>query len=197
MLPSFQKAQKLLNEQWLEKVLAAKAVAFPLALQPPVFSIAEGKRSDLQREDRKIEKFEMQRHSVTVTHSVEDGKGLTLEAFETKAREAGAELGKQMFNMLITKIDEAVLETGNEIKVKRGNLSQEDVLRMLAMGEQSFDESGNPIGQFVAGSEFFEEIKQREAEWAKDDAYQAKKTEIRRQKLEEFNEREARRRLVD
>ncbi len=93
---------------------------------------------------------------------------MTLEAFDRKARELGTDVGKQMWKMLLSGIDEAVKETGNELNIKKGELNQDDVLRMLDMVEHNFDEQGNSTHQFVFGSELAEEFRKRMSEWAGD-----------------------------
>ena len=177
-------------------MFAAKAKIFPAHVHPPVHPIIEGKDSDFQREGGQVKPLKIERHQVTAQHSIKDGKGMTLTAFNEKAIEVGEAFGKQMWEMVTTTIDEAVAETGNEVKIKKGDLKQEDILRLLEMGEQNFDEHGNPTQQLICGSEFAEELKKHEAEWSKDKEFHAKVQEIERRKRAEFNEREARRRLV-
>jgi len=196
MLPALPKAQKILDNEWNKRMFAAKDKVFPTHIHPPVLAIIEGKTSDFQREDRQVKPLEMKLHSVTAQHSIADGKGMSLEVFDAKAKEVGEELGKQFFQSVFQVLDEAVKETGNEVKIKKGELKQEDVIRMLEMGEQNFDDHGNPTGQMICGSEFAEELKKHEAEWANDKEFQAKIKEVRTRKRLEFHEREACRRLV-
>jgi hypothetical protein len=89
MLPSFPKAQKILDEQRNKRMFAAKAKIFPQHIHPPVQPIVEGKRTDFQREDRKIKPLKIKRHQVTTQIDTSDGKGLTLELFNQKASELG------------------------------------------------------------------------------------------------------------
>jgi hypothetical protein len=196
MLPAFPKAQKILDDEWNKRMFAAKNKVFPTHIHPPVLAIIEGKTTDFQREDRQVKPLEMKLHRVTAQPSVADGKGMSLNVFDSKAKEVGEAMGKQLFESVFQVINEAVKETGNEVKFKKGELKQEDMIRMLEMGEQNFDEHGNPTGQMIGGSEFIAELKKREAEWANDKEFQAKVKDVRARKRLEFNEREARRRLV-
>jgi hypothetical protein len=197
MLPTFPKAQKELDEafnkqmfDWIHKVL-------PLHLHPPIHHIIEGKNSDFQREDRQIKPLKMERHSVEAKFSLETGKGMTLAILNEKAKEVGEGMGKQMFQSVIGAVDEAVQETGNKVTFKKGELKQEHVFQMLETIQQNFDERGNPTAQLVCGTEFAEELKKCEFEWRNDEEFVKKLEDIRNRKMEEFNEREARRRLVD
>lgn len=196
MLPAFPKAQKILDDEWNKRMFAAKNKTFPAHIHPPVLAIIEGKTSDFQREDRQVKPLEMKLHRVTAQHSVADGKGMSLSVFDSKAKEVGEAMGKQFFESVFQVINEAVKETGNEVKFKKGELKQEDVIRMLETVDQNFDDDGNPTGQMVAGSEFIAEFKKREVEWANDQEFQAKIKEVRMRKRLEFHEREACRRLV-
>jgi len=177
-------------------MFAAKAKVFPLHLHPQALQIVEGKRSDFQRDDGMIKPINIKRHSVTVQHQIKDGRGMTLEDFRKKAEEAGEALGRQMWENITAVVTEAVAETGNEVKVKKGNLTQEDLLRMIEAREHNFDEFGNPTGTLVCGSEFADEVKKRMEEWKDDKEFHAKAADITRRKKADFNEREARRRLV-
>lgn len=122
---------------------------------------------------------------------------MTHEVFEAKARELGEGFGKQMWKMMFEAVDEAVAETGNSLQIKNGEFKQEDFIRMLEMTQHGFDEHGEPTNVLVVSPALGEDLKKREAEWAKDDVFKAKVDEIKRRKKEEFDEREARRRLVD
>jgi hypothetical protein len=197
MLPSFPKAQKILDDVWHKQMFAAKAAVFPHEIHPPVLPIAECKQADFQREDRQVKPLKMKQHQLTVRHEIKEGKGLSLKELNEKAKELGEGLGKQMWETLTGAIEEAAAETGNEIKIKKGDLRQEHILKMLETRAENFDQDGNPAGQLICGSAFGEEIKNRMAEWSEDKEFQAKMTAITNRKKEEFNEREARRRLVD
>src|SRR6266496_4380051 len=116
MLPAFPKAQKILDDSFHRRMFAAKAEVLPHAIHPPVLPIVEGKNSDYQREDRKVRSLKIERHEATASFEHKDGKGMSLEIFEKKARELGEQLGKQMWDVLTGGIEEAVAETGNEVK---------------------------------------------------------------------------------
>jgi hypothetical protein len=197
MLPTLSKAQKILDKAWQKRLFEAKAHVFPHHLHPPVLPIVEGKSADFQREDRLVKPLKMKKRQITVRYKIHEGKGMTLRAFDEKAKEMGEGLGKQMWEALTGAINEAVAETGNEVKVKKGDFKQEDLLRMLEMRAHNFDQDGNPVGQMICGAEFGEEIKKRAAEWSRDKEFQAKADAIIGRKKQEFNEREACRRLVD
>jgi len=178
-------------------MFAAQNQTFPPSLHPPVLPIIEGKRSDFQREDRTVKPLNIKKHEVTVHHTFKEGKGMTIEEFYEKAREAGEGMGKQMWAVLIGAITEAAEETGNKATFKKGKLTQDDILLMLEQVQQNFDEQGNPTAQFIFGSEFAQELKGRDREWREDKSFQARLEELKQRKKAEFNEREARRRLVD
>ncbi len=197
MLPVFPKCKKLLDEEWSKHVFAAKAEVFPYDLHPPVLPIVEGKRSDYQRRDRKIVPLQMKLSSVSTSIDTSGGAGMTIEKFREKARELGEGLGKEMWKIVISAVDEAVTETGYTVKVKKGNLTQEDVLKMFDMVEHNFDDVGNPTQKLVLGAELGAEFKKRAEDWSSDIRFNQKLKEIKERKRLEFDEREARRRLVD
>ena len=181
----------------MERVVAARTQVFPQAVQPSTRTIIEGKHSDYQREDRQVKSLDIKLHQVTATFDTKDEKGMTAEVFEEKAREIGAGMGKQMWDMLFDAVKMATNETGNTMEIKNGEFGQEDILRMLDMTQHCFDDHGNPTNMLLLHPNVAEALKKREEEWARDHVFLAKLEEIKRRKKEEFDEREARRRLVD
>jgi len=105
MLPTFPKAQKILDEAWKKRMFAAKNEVFPLHIHPPVEPIIEGKDGDFQREDGQVKPLKIERHQVTTQYQFKDGKGMSLEDFYGKAKEVGEGLGKQMWQMVTGVID--------------------------------------------------------------------------------------------
>lgn len=196
MLPSFPIAQKILNAAFEKRVFSARARAIPREIHPPVRQIREGRRSDFQREDRKIKPLDVKEHIVRTAFEAMDGKGMTREAFDAKASELGEGLGRQMLELLLGAVREAVDETGNSLLLNDGKFTQENIIQMLEMTQHGFDEHGQPTNVLLVSSELGEELRRREAEWAKDESFKAKVEEVKKRKKEEFDEREARRRLV-
>src|SRR6266478_693077 len=174
MLPSFPKSQKILDEEWQIRMFAAKAEVFPTAFHPPVHHIIEGRQTDFQREDRQVRPLEMKKHSFTTSHDIKDGKGMTLEIFELKAKELGEQFGKQMWQTLADATEKAVAETGNELKIKIGALTEEDFFKMLEMGEKDFDEAGRPTGKLFCDPSLAEELRTKVAEWSRDPGFNSK-----------------------
>ena len=197
MLPTFPKTQKILDKAWNKEMYEAKDKIFPLEIHPPVHPINEGKQADFQRDDGQVKPFEMKLHQTQLSRSIEHGKGMTLDEFHATAKECGEAMGKKFFESMVGVINEAVKETGNEIKIKKGDLKQEDLLQMMETAQYNFDEAGKPTGQLVCSPEFAQELEKREAEWKDDKDFLAKIEEVKTRKKAEFDEREARRRLVD
>ncbi len=196
MLPSFPKSQKILDQDWPTRMFEAKAEIFPHNIHPPVLPIVEGKGGDFEREDGQVRPLELKLHQTHLSIPIKDGKGLTLAEFDAKAREAGRDMGRQMFEAVLQGLDEAVKETGNQVQINGGNLKQDDIFRMLEMIEWNFDEQGNPTHQIVLGQTLAEEFKRKSTEWDADPEFRARIEAIKMRKKEDFNEREARRRLV-
>jgi len=196
MLPTFPESKTILKREWEKRFFAAKTKIFPVEIHPPVMELTEGKKSDYQTDERRIRPLKVKSHSVTARHSIKDGMGMTITEFDATAVDAGEKFGNQMWELMKGAFNDAVDETGNEIEIKKGDLKKEDILRILEMGEKTFDEHGNMEGQMLCNPAFAEELRQRETEWMKDKDFQAKVAEIITRKKAEFNEREAGRRLV-
>jgi hypothetical protein len=197
MLPRFPNAQKITDDAWQKAMFAAMHEILPLEIHPPVQPIIEGKSSDFQREDRQIRPLQLKKQQATTHFDTSSGKGATLELLYEKARELGESIAKQQWGMIQAAVDEAVAETGNTIKIKKGNITQEDIYRILETTEANFDEAGQPTQRLVCGPELAQELALREEQWRHDAAFHSKVAEITQRKRADFNEREARRRLVD
>ena len=197
MLPSLPKSQKLVDEAFHKRMFAARSKVIPHAVHPPSRKIVEGKTTDYQCEDRQVKPLEMKLHQVKVEVDISDGKGMSLEELHAKADEIGESFGKQMWEMLHDAVSEAVAETGNEVTIRNGVITKEAVLQMLSMGEDSYDEKGEPTGRLILHPEMLERFKLFEQEHANDKDFLEQVAQIKRRKREAFDGREARRRLVD
>ena len=72
--------------------------------------------------------------------------------------------------------------------------------QLIALGQSEddiLDEHGQPTNMLIVSPATAESLKKREAEWEQDRAFKAKVEEVKKRKKEEFDEREACRRLVD
>ena len=196
MLPQFPKTKALLTEHWNESFLAGERERLPDTLHPPSRQIIEGKQSSYQREDRKVVPLELLKHIVEGTVEVSDGKGMAFEKFLATAKKFGRELGDKILKSLFGMIEKATKETGNVVKTS-GQFSKADFLKVIDMTEHSFDERGNPTNIFVASPALIDDLLRQQEEWESDEEFQQQVAEIRRQKKEAFDERTARRRLVD
>ena len=197
MLPRLPKSQKLIDEVFHKRMFAARNKVIPHAVHPPHRKIVEGKTTDYQREDREVKPLEMKLHRVELTVDISGGKGTTLDELYAKAHNVGESLGKQMWEMLNGAINEAVSETGNEVTITNGVITKEVVLKFLSMGEEAFDQNGEPTGRLILHPDMLEQFKKFEREHASDKEFLDQVAEIKRRKREAFDGREARRRLVD
>lgn len=176
---------------------AAKAAALPPSVHPAIYAIVEGKVSDFERDDGQIRRTAMKRRQVQSSSKIEDDKGLSSEAFMKSAQEMGTALADEIFKTIVEGVEEAVKETGNEITIKKGQLAKEDFLRMIEMTNHGFDDAGKSTNVFMVSPEMADQLVKAESEWKADKEFTAKFEEVKRRKREEFDEREARRRLVD
>ncbi len=196
MLPDLPKSRKALDGFWLDLVNRSRAAAGPLAASISNRIQREGDEAEFQTVQGQTRGVNYKKLSAEVSVRSDQGCGLTLEQYCKKAEEAGQAVAQQMSKMVVAGIEEAVKETGNEV-VMRGGLTPDGFLDMLQKVEMDFDENGQPLGQFYAGSAMMQEIARKVPEWNADPHLRARHEDIIQKKREEFREREARRRLVD
>lgn len=178
-------------------MFAAKAEIVPLAVHPAVHPILEAKRSSFQRDDGLIKDFGVKKQVVKSSYSVADGKGMSLESFDATAKEMGVGLGRQFWETLFAAVNEAVAETGNEVKITNGEITRAAYLQMLTKPAHGFDEQGKPTNAFILTPEAGKKLEMQHAEWMQDPTFVEEVATIKRRKKEEWDEREARRRLVE
>ena len=197
MLPRFPQSQKTLDTAYQKKIFEARALIIPHAVHPRTLPIAEGKESNFQQIDGAIRPVEFKNQIASANFEVKDGKGMTREQFLFNANQLGEQLGEAMLRLVLGTIYEAADQSGNIINLNGGEFSKDDFLKIIEGTPHGFDRNGESTNVLLVSPKIGDLLKAKEAEWSKDSVFVERVNVIKRKKREEFDEREARRRLVE
>lgn len=140
--------------------------------------------------------FDYKRCSVEFSFPTRDAQGMTVDEFFGLAVKLGKEMASEQMKVVI---DTAMRPTPHTMPVKiEGSLTFQQILDTWARMEIRFGDDGMPIWpHIVLGPEWSTELREQMPKWLADPECQRKMAALAEQKRKEFDEREARRRLVD
>lgn len=170
----------------------------PLLKEIRVRPQTEGKEASYQREDGKVVEMEYHLRRVERSWKPEDAQGLSPEKFLQAASDIGEEMGKKMMTDLLSAVSKATEEVGNVVNCEGKGLTFEKFLEMAANTYTDFDSHGQPdVKTFVASPEACQQFEKNMKEWTSDPVKRTALEQVVEQHRKAFNEREARRRMVD
>lgn len=140
--------------------------------------------------------MEYKRCSVQFSYPTRDAQGMTVDEFFGKAVKLGADMAREQMKGVIDKIMTPSPHT-MPLKIE-GSLTFDQILDTWAKMEVRFDQDGTPIWpQIMLSPEWTAKLHEQMPKWLQDPNCQEKMAVLAKQKRKEFDEREARRRLVD
>jgi hypothetical protein len=192
MLPEFPKARRAMNEMWNKALFTALHHGDPLVAGIQVRVQKEGHAAAIGAEDIKYEK-----HSVTFSFPTRDAQGMTPDEFFGMASKLGMEMAGEQAKTLIEALRNPS-PYGQPFEWKKGELRFEQILDVWRKMEARFGDDGKPIWPtMLLPPEARAELEQKLPQWLNDPECQRMWAELITVKRKEFDEREARRRLVD
>jgi hypothetical protein len=198
MLPHFPKARKKMRETFFKEVFRAMWDVHPILKEISTRPQTEGMDASYERGDGEIVHMNYQRRSANLQWKPEDAKGLDPEAFLERAKDLGAQMGNKMLEDVIRAASEAAKKVGNVVEVKGAELTFDQFLEITANLHTEFDDNGQPLPKsFLAAPGPCQNLLGQLLEWQADPAKRAALESIIRMQRELYNEREARRRMVD
>jgi len=172
--------------------------ACPLLKEIRVRPQTEGKEASYQREDGKIVEMNYQLRRVEGRWKPEDARGLSPEDFLQAAASLGEIMGQKMMADLLGAVSNATEEVGNVVSCEGKGLTFEKFLEVVTNVHTEFDAQGRPnVKTFVASPEACQQFEKNLKEWTSDPVKRAALEQVTEQHRKAFNEREARRRMVD
>ncbi len=191
MLPEFPKARRKTHEMWSEALFAAFHGIDPFIAQIPVRVQKEGNLAFIGGGDMEYKKC-----SATSSFPVRDAEGMSLDEFLGTAINLGSELGGQQAKRIL----EAMSKPSPRAMPLQwdGPLTFQQILDTWEKMEIDFGDDGLPKWPTVVlNKKAHTEFKEKLPGWLEDSKCKQKWAELVERKRKEFDEREARRRLVD
>lgn len=191
MLPEFPKARRQMNDMWNEAFFAGFHGSDPFVAQIRVRVQKEGNSAFIGGGE-----MNYKQSSVEFSFPMRDAEGMSLEDFFGLAHKIGLELGGQRARSVF----EAMSNPSPRAMPLKwdGPLTFQQILDTWEEMEVDFGSDGLPIWPTVvlnkpAHAEFREKL----PKWLEDETCKQQWTDLVIRKRKEFDEREARRRLVD
>jgi len=198
MLPIFPNARKAMRETFNHELFKAHWNVSPILKEVRVSTQREGRQASYEREDGKTIEVEYEAHLIEREMKFEDGRGLEPDAFLETARSIGTEMGRKMLDVMLSTVSRVVEEVGNVTVCKGDGISFEEFLEMMSKVQTDFDSLGEPdVRTLLLSPEMHKQMVSKMKQWEADPNKRAAMEAVLRRKREEYNEREARRRMVD
>lgn len=198
MLPIFPNARKALRETFNHELFKAQRNVSPILQQIRVSPQREGRQASYEREDGKTVEVEYEAHQIEREMKFEDARGLDPDAFLETARNIGTEMGRMMLDSILPTVSKAVEEVGNVTVCKGDGISFEEFLEMMSKVQTDFDSLGEPdVKSLVLSPEMHKQMVPKLKQWEANPDKRVAIEAVMRRKREEYDEREARRRMVD
>ena len=195
MLPDYPEEKQKLSNIWtdyLDQKTNQLLGPFSMAVQ---FTHHEGNRWRIERSDGSLSETEYDAVQGEFSVSLDEAPTLTPEKIVAKLDIAADQMASKMAKGIFATLAQAANEAGNSINAKGQSLTKEMFLELISRIQIDFDKDGKPImPTMIVPPGFDRSILD---EWSKDPEMRKKHDEIMIKKREEWNEREACRKLVD
>lgn len=192
MLPEFPVAQEAITLAWNKAFFQALGSSDPLISEIQVRVQKEGTRAFIGTNE-----IEFQRASVGFQWKPEKGVGIPFDEFFAIAQRMGRDMARQQAEHMFKVLSRpgpcnAVIESAD------GNISFDYFLSKLEEMEIDFDSKGRPQWpSFFLEPIWAAKMEQKQEEWNRNEEYRKCFANLVERKRKEFNERAARRKLVD
>lgn len=195
MLPDFPEEKSKLMVEWtkyLERKQNALLGPFSLARR---FTHHEGNRWRIERADGSVSESEYEELKGELAVSIEEAATLTPEQIASKLDDIAEKMARQQSTSIYEDLKEATDSVGNSINANGRPFSKELFLELLSRISIDFEMDGTPQMPTMIVPPGFDTS--QFDQWDKDLEFAKKHEEIMLRKKEEFDAREASRKLVD
>lgn len=198
MLPVFPKARAAMRDTFYHELFEAMWNVSPILKKIRVRPQIEGEKASFEREDGKTIELEYEALRVQRELKFDDAKGLDPEAFLDTAHEIGSEMGHLTMQGILQTVHSAIEEVGNVVNCEGGGITFDKYMELTSKIQTEFDEEGRPRGKvLVTNPGYSKQLSQAIDQWEADPVKRAMMEAVMQKKREEYDEREANRRMVD
>lgn len=195
MLPDFPEEKSKLMAEWTKYLERKQNAGLGPFSSPRYFTHHEGNRWRIERSDGTVSESEYEELKGELIVSNEEATTLTPEQIAAKLDDIAANMAAQATASIFATLKDASDEAGNSINANGKPFSKELFLELLSRISIDFDSDGKPqMPTMIVPPGFNKSLLD---EWDKDPELAQKHDEIMKRKKEEFDAREASRKLVD
>lgn len=161
------------------------------------FTQHEGKSLRFQRVDFGEKLQDSEERTCSVEIRVDEVPELIGEALDAKLRHLAEQSGAYKMQMMFARMDEATEQTGQRINAMGKPLDGPLLLDMIEMAEGAFDSFGRPTNSFLVHPVMMPTLKRVSEEVERDPELKRRMESIKAKQLQQWIDRENRRKLVD
>jgi len=193
MLPEFPNAQEAIKKAWNRRLFKALGFSDPLISRIPLHVQREGNKAMVGATETKFRMLKAEHQWKPAI-----GQGIPLDDFFALADRLGDDMARQQAQHTMEILAEQPSTRHSVLKKTEGSFSFDDVLSELERMEIDFDERGMPMWPTVfLGTPALQSFVQNSKAHELNEERRKRMSDLVARKRKEFDEREARRRLVD
>ena len=198
MLPVLPKARKEMADTFSHYLFEAFWDESPILRSIPTSPQLEGMEAAYERVGGELVEVEYKTQSIQRTMKFEAARGLDPEEFREAAESIGREMARKTTEGFLGDMSKAIDSVGNVAVSEGDGISFEAYLEMNSKMAVDFNDEGKPVDRtLVLSPEVHKTFVARLHEWHADPEKCVAMDTVMKKKKQEFDEREARRRMVD
>lgn len=197
MLPDFPKSKMDVLRLVTRRIAALEKEQHPLLAQIKTFTQHEGSTIEFEQVDYGKKTQDAEAHAISVELRFDEIPSLTGQALEKKMRLLAGQSGALKMKSLFAKVEEATEQTGQRLNAEGKPIDGRMLLDMIDMTEGGFDKSGKPTSSFVVHPNILPSLKKASEEVENDPELKRRLESINSRQLQQWADRENRRKLVD
>lgn len=198
MLPVFPDARKAMAETFSHYLFEALWDESPILRCIPVSPQLEGRSATYERVGGEMVDVDYKAQSVQRKLEFQEARGLAPDAFMEAAASIGSEMAAKMSEDVFAYLSKTIDSVGNVAVSRDDGISFESFLDLNSKMDLDFKDDGSPVNRtIVLSPEVHRTFRASLQEWHADAEKCAAMDAVLKRKKQEFNEREARRRMVD
>ncbi|MGB0124908.1 MAG: hypothetical protein WA419_10170 [Silvibacterium sp.] len=197
VLPDFPKSKNELLRQVSRRIASLEKEQHPILAQIKTFTQHEGVTIQFEQVDYGKKTQEAEKQAVSVEIRIDEIPTLRGEALDKKMMLLADQAGSEKMKSLFARINEATEQTGQRLDAGGKPLDGRMLLDMMDMAECGFDRSGKPTNSFIVHPDIMPSLKRASEEVENDPELKRQLESINSRQLQQWVDRENRRKLVE
>ena len=197
MLPDFPRSKSELLRQVFRRIHDIEKAQHPILAQIKSFIQHEGITIEFDQTDYGKKRQDAEQQSISVQIRFDEVPTLVGDALEKKLALRAEQSGAYKMKTLFARLEEATEQTGQKLDAAGKALDARLLLDMIDTVEVGFDRSGKPTSSFLVHPNVLPALKRASEEVENDPELKRRLESINSRQLQQWIDRENRRKLVD